>query len=206
MGAIPLILCVTGPMAAGKNAVSSILEEKDFISVDADILTHKAIENITPEILKTFSALAKEKNITLTAEDGKINRRALGELIFSSKELIEKQEALVYPEVNSLLEEFIKTNKDKNIILNATLLYKIDVIKKVDKVLFVDSPVFVRFLRAKRRDGLKTIQILRRFKAQKNLFAKYKKSGADIRRVWNVGSRKSLQKKIDIFLKLTDRG
>ena len=87
MGAIPLILCVTGPMAAGKNAVSSILEEKDFISVDADILTHKAIENITPEILKTFSALAKEKNITLTAEDGKINRRALGELIFSSKEL-----------------------------------------------------------------------------------------------------------------------
>ena len=32
-----MIVCVTGPMAAGKNAACEILEELGFVSIDADI-------------------------------------------------------------------------------------------------------------------------------------------------------------------------
>lgn len=44
-------------------------------------------------------------------------------------------------------------------------------------------------------------QILDRFRAQKNLFAKYKDADADIVRVWNIGSRQGLEKKIGQILK-----
>lgn len=195
-----MILCVTGPMAAGKNAAADILEQKGFACVDADIVAHKAIENSKQKILEEFGPLAAQKNITLLNPDGTINRRNLGAILFTDKTLIEKQESIVYPEVNALLEQFIEQNKGRNIVINATLLYKVPLIKKMDFVLFIDAPRFLRLKRALKRDKLSVKQILQRFSAQNNLFAKYIISNADIRRVWNTGSRKSLEKKIEKFL------
>ena len=54
-----MILCVTGPMAAGKNAVCRILEERGFIVLDADRQVHGAIEKAAPEIIRLTDALMK---------------------------------------------------------------------------------------------------------------------------------------------------
>lgn len=199
-----MIVCVAGPMAAGKNLASSILEERGFVSVDADELGHEAVEICREKILAAFGNLAAEKNLNLLDGDGKINRRNLGALVFASPELIQKQESIVYPEIENLFRKFLETNKGKNIVLNATVLYKIPAMMKlVDLVLFVDAPVIVRYFRARKRDGMKPSQIADRFRRQKNLFVKYKESHADILRVWNTGSRRGLEKKLD---KLAQRG
>ena len=177
--------------------------------MDADLLVHEAVENAKEEILKTFSSPAKEKNISLLNEDGKINRRALGSLIFSDPALVQKQESIVYPWVNALFEKFICDNNGRNLAINATVLYKVPLMKKTDCVLFVDAPFLQRLLRARKRDKMPFKDILKRFLRQKNLFAKYKKSNADTVRVWNVGSRASLERKIDSFLRNhmpSDRG
>lgn len=195
-----MILCVTGPMAAGKNAASSILEKKGFACVDADLLVHQAVENAKEEILASFGSLADEKGLPLLRENGHINRRNLGALIFQSPELIKKQEDIVYPILNGLFEDFMEENKGRNLVINATVLYKVPLIKKVDSVLFIDAPMLQRLFRAKRRDGMSLKLILQRFKAQRNLFAKYKKSVADTVRVGNTGSMKKLEWKIDKFL------
>lgn len=195
-----MILCVTGPMAAGKNAASSILEKKGFACVDADLLVHQAVENAKEEILASFASLADEKGLPLLTENGHINRRNLGALIFQSPELIKKQEDIVYPILNGLFEDFMEENKGRNLVINATVLYKVPLIKKVDSVLFIDSPMLQRLFRAKKRDGMSLKLILQRFKAQRNLFAKYKKSVADTVRVGNTGSMKKLEWKIDKFL------
>ena len=183
-----MILCVTGPMAAGKNAASSILEKKGFACVDADLLVHQAVENAKEEILASFASLADEKGLPLLTENGHINRRNLGALIFQSPELIKKQEDIVYPILNGLFEDFMEENKGKNLVINATVLYKVPLIKKVDSVLFIDAPLLQRLFRAKKRDGMSLKLILQRFKAQRNLFAKYKKSVADTVRVGNTGA------------------
>ncbi len=195
-----MILCVTGPMAAGKNAASSILEKKGFACVDADLLVHQAVENAKEEILASFGSLADEKGLPLLTENGHINRRNLGALIFQSPELIKKQEDIVYPILNGLFEDFMEENKDRNLVINATVLYKVPLIKKIDSVLFIDAPLLQRLFRAKKRDGMSLKLILQRFKAQRNLFAKYKKSVADTVRVGNTGSIKKLEWKIDKFL------
>ena len=190
------IFCVTGPMAAGKNIACKILEAHGFLSVDADLLVHEAIENVKEKILSTFGEIAKKKNIPLLDENGKINRRNLGSIIFDSPKLIKMQEEIVYPQVNFLIQKFIDENDGKNIILNATVLYKVPSINLVNTIIFVDAPLLVRFFRAKKRDNLSSAQILKRFKSQKNLFSKYKNSNADIKRVWNFGSEKCLEKKL----------
>lgn len=196
-----MIICVTGPMAAGKNAAASILEKKGFPQVDADVLGHIAVENCKEKILEAFSSLAQEKGIQLVSEDGKIIRRNLGALIFADSKLIKKQEDIVFPEINRLFDQFLEENKGKDVVINATVLFKVPLINKVDSVLFVDCPAIKRFFRARKRDKMSTKNILNRFTAQKNLFAKYKNTVADTVRVWNIGSLSDLEKKIDFFLK-----
>ncbi|MBO4404221.1 MAG: dephospho-CoA kinase [Treponema sp.] len=194
------IYCITGPMAAGKNLASSFFEKHGFVSVDADLLGHRAVEIQKEKILAEFSDEAHKRGIFLTDENGNLNRRALGSLVFSSSELLKRHEAIVFPVIDSLIEQFIESHRDSPVIINATVLYKVNTIKKVNRVIFIDAPWISRLLRARKRDKLKIFHIIQRFKAQKHLFAKYKISNADTVRVWNTGSKKSLEKRLEKYL------
>ena len=197
-----MILCVTGPMAAGKNAVCRILEERGFIALDADRQVHGAIEKAAPEIIKTFSNEAKAQNITLTDENGRINRRELGRLLFTSKELLSKQERIVYPVIIEETKRFIQKQqeqkKEADIILNATVLYKTPELLRLCKyIIYVDAPKITRIVRALKRDRMPLRQILSRFATQKGLFSEYKKTGVPIIKITNAGSEKKLKSAIE---------
>lgn len=192
------LFAVTGPMASGKNTVCSILEEEGFACVDADILAHKAVEIGKEQILQQFSKIAEEKNISLLNSDSTINRRNLGQIVFLSEENLKTQEKIVHPIVTQMMEDFINENfsQNKNVVLNATVLYKTPLIKKVDVIIYVTAPFLKRLFRVIQRDNMKTSQILSRFRSQKKLFAKYKFLNADIYRVNNNVSIDKLRDKI----------
>lgn len=200
-----MIICVTGPMASGKNFVSSLIEreifiDKSFVSIDADKVCHVAIENAKVKIIKTFENLAAKEKISLVDKDEKIIRKNLGALIFKNKDLIAKQEAIVYPEITSIIEAFIKENSHKNIIINATVLYKTLLIEKIDFIIYVKCPWFLRLLRAKKRDKISLKQIIERFNSQRGLYSSYKKTGIKIAKICNITSSKNLLKKLKILI------
>ncbi|WP_294431772.1 dephospho-CoA kinase [uncultured Treponema sp.] len=171
----PLAICVTGQMAAGKNYVCSQLEKQGFLSLDLDKVAHEAISLSTAEILAAFSDEAKKRGISLQNDDGSLNRRALGALVFSSQELLSKQEGIVYPKIIEMTERFIEENRGKSAILNATVLFKTpELLLKCEKILFVKANLIKRLIRAKKRDKMPVKQILSRFMSQKNLFKNYK--------------------------------
>lgn len=189
-------------MAAGKNAVCRILEERGFIALDADRQVHGAIEKAAPEIIKTFSNEAKAQNITLTDKNGRINRRELGRLLFTSKELLSKQESIVYPVIIEETKRFIQKQQelksDADIILNATVLYKTPELLNLCKyIIYVDAPKITRIVRSLKRDRMPLRQILGRFASQKNLFSEYKKTGVPIIKITNAGSEKKLKSAIE---------
>ncbi|MBQ4554713.1 MAG: dephospho-CoA kinase [Spirochaetaceae bacterium] len=196
-----LILAVTGSMAAGKNYVSSLLEKKGFLAIDADKCVHQAIEEAKNQILEAFLPIAKEKNIKIQNPEGTINRKNLGSILFSDEKLLQKQESIVHPKVNEIFNRFIDENPEKNIVLNATVLYKTPVIKRCDAIIFVKAPIITRFFRAKRRDNLPSREIFKRFASQFKIFAKYKFFKSDIYIIWNIGKSNKLEKKLDKILK-----
>ncbi|MBD5414323.1 MAG: dephospho-CoA kinase [Treponema sp.] len=197
LGKIPLIICVTGKMAAGKNTVCTILEKNGFVSLDTDWLVHSAIKKAEDTIFAAFSEESARAGINLKNEDGSLNRRSLGKLVFQDKKLLERQESIVHPLITQDVLSFIEQNKEKNIILNATVLYKTkDLISLCTCILFVTAPLAIRFFRAKKRDGLQSRHILARFNAQKNLLNEYKKCGIPIIKIKNTGSKKRLEKHI----------
>ena len=188
-------------MAAGKNAVCRILEERGFIALDADRQVHGAIEKAAPEIIKTFSKEANAQNITLTDKNERINRRELGRLLFTSKDLLAKQERIVYPVIIDETKRFIQKQqeqkKEADIILNATVLYKTPELLRLCKyIIYVDAPKITRIVRALKRDRMPLRQILSRFATQKGLFSEYKKTGVPIIKITNAGSEKKLKSAI----------
>ncbi len=168
------VIAVVGPMASGKNYICSQMEKDGWTSIDADILVHQAIEQVKDKILEKFVPFAEQHHIKLTNEDGTINRRALGQLLFSYPDLLQIQESIVYPIIIQQILEFIN-NHEKSII-NATVLYKTpQLLAYCDKVIYVNAPFFKRLARALRRDKMPLFQILRRFQAQNNLLREYQK-------------------------------
>lgn len=173
------VIAVTGRMASGKNYISTQLEKSGWASIDADILVHKAIEIAKDTILTTFAPYAKEKNIIIQKADGSIDRRALGELLFSIPGLLQKQESIVYPIITKMIDDFI--NKNQKAIINATVLFKTpEILNRCSTVIFVDAPLLLRIKRAKKRDNLPLKQILKRFYSQKNLLKNYKRSNKPV--------------------------
>ena len=168
------VVAVTGPMASGKNYICSQMESEGWTSIDADILVHQAIEQVKDKILEKFIPYAEQQHIKLTNNDGTINRRALGTLLFSFPELLQIQESIVYPIIIQQILDFI--NKHEKTIINATVLYKTpELLAYCDKVIFVTAPFFKRLRRARSRDHMSYSQIFRRFHAQRNLLKEYQK-------------------------------
>ena len=87
-------ICVTGQMASGKNFVCSELEKMGWTSVDADCLVHKAIDNSTEEIVQAFLPYTTQAKLQILNNDNKIDRKALGKLLFENPQLLKKQEEL----------------------------------------------------------------------------------------------------------------
>ncbi len=173
-------------MAAGKNFITSQYEKKGWLCLDADEQVHRAIKTATPEILKAFEKEASAENISLKNPDGTLNRRNLGRLVFPHPELLKKQESIIYPIIIEETKKIINENKDKNIILNATVLYKTpELLKMCNKIIFVKARFFTRLKRAIKRDKMPLFQILSRFWAQKKLFSKYKNAAIPIEIVNN---------------------
>lgn len=107
-----MIVCVAGPIAAGKNYVCSILAERGFFCLDADEEIHKIIGDKQAEILSRFSQSAASRGINLRAADGSLDRRALGKLLFKDSALLAEQEKILYPEFVARVQALIDAEKE----------------------------------------------------------------------------------------------
>ena len=191
-----MVICVAGPIAAGKNFVCSILEERGFFCLDADEVIHKIIGDKQAEIFSRFSQIAASRGINLRAADGSLDRRALGKLLFKDSALLAEQEKILYPEfvarVQALIDENQKASQAQEgggslglanasgLAINAALLYKTpSLLRQCQKIIYVDAPLLVRAWRIRRRDRLPLLQIIRRIKSQRGLYDQYKKFAAD---------------------------
>lgn len=194
-----MVICVAGPIAAGKNFVCSILEERGFFCLDADQEIHKIIGDKQAEIFSRFSQIAASRGINLRAADGSLDRRALGKLLFKDSALLAEQEKILYPEFVARVQALIDANNNalqaqeggvteiagkpetaRGLAINAALLYKTpSLLRQCKKIIYVDAPLLVRAWRIRRRDRLPLLQIIRRIKSQKGLFKEYERFAAD---------------------------
>jgi len=89
-------IVLTGGIATGKSSVAKIFKEFGFYIIDADKIAHKILDSSYLDIAQLFGA----KYI----ENQKVNRKALGGLIFSDKVAKKKLEELLHPLIYQEIE------------------------------------------------------------------------------------------------------
>jgi dephospho-CoA kinase len=174
---------LTGLYCAGKNRVAAFMEGRGIPVLDVDKLGHTAIEEERDAILRRFGA-------EVLGDAGMIDRRKLGVRVFGDSGELAALQAIVHPAANRLTEQWLREREGRRVVINAALLHKSSVFGKLDAIILIKAPFFVRFIRALRRDHLPWKEVFRRFRSQRDFMAQYQhikniKENADIHIVNN---------------------
>lgn len=191
-------IAIVGNIASGKSTVESVLRKKGYKVFDSDIIAHEVLDDLSEKILEAF----KDYDIS---ENGRISRQKLGALVFDDKNLKEKLENIVHPEIKDRLKKIFEENKlEKYIFVSIPLLFEVGWRNLFDKILFIYTEDKIRLNRLMQRNNFTKDEALARIKSQLPQEEKVKVSDFIIN---NNHSIDVLQKYIERFIiQLEDNG
>jgi len=158
------VIGLTGKAAAGKNAVADAFAKQGCAVIDVDQLGHPVLDQNQALLCKTFGSEI--------VKGGKVDRKALGALVFADPEKLKVLEAIMHPamveECKLLIKKAEKEGKEA-LLINAALLYRMQLYMLCDHVVLVKAPLFRRLLRSKKRENITLEKFLAREKSQMDI-------------------------------------
>jgi len=187
-----LVLGLTGKCCVGKDVAAEYFEEHSWKVIHVDQTGHRALQEERAALEAAFGS-------TIFEPDGRINRKVLGDIVFSDSRKLKSLEAILHPRMREIVENSTRYYRvrGQNVCINAALLFPMDLHRICDYVLVINAPLYLRIKRAIQREGWSYLQILQRFWSQRRLFPKKKTRNVDMYNVWNSESRKVLHQKVE---------
>ena len=118
MTANSLVIGLTGNIATGKSTVLDYLAQLGAYVIDADKLGHQAMTPDGP----AYHAVVAEFGPAILNPDKTINRKALGQIVFTNADLLNKLEQIVHPAVFAMTLKLVETAPASVIVLEAVKL------------------------------------------------------------------------------------
>ena len=183
---------ITGPMGSGKSTVAHTLRQMGFEVLDADEVARKILGPGTPgeaEVLSTFGQHLQDKH-------GRLDRRALGRLVFNDRVKLEKLETIIHPRVRDEVARLRGALAARGVVAafyDVPLLFEKNMQDQFDSVLVVTADRALRDARVATRSQLSAQEIAERNARQLPPEIKEAKASAVIR---NNGTLTDLQSEI----------
>jgi len=158
------IIGLTGSIACGKSSVSSFLLSRGIPVIDGDRLSRELTLPGTPVLIEIRRLFGDE----FFASDGSLDRRALGQHIFSSPEARNALDHLMAPYLEALTEQRLQETAASGAslcILDMPLLYEKGYDRFCDTVWTVWLPFETQLTRLMARDGFSREEALSRIQA-----------------------------------------
>ena len=192
------VIAVTGGIACGKTTLVSALKKRGAFIIDADAVSRELTKPGGAALPDILSAFGQE----VFGEDGELNRKALGDMIFADGEKREKLNGIIHPLVEREVKRQLKIARDGNervAILDIPLLYEAHMENLCDEVwcAYLDRNMQLERLMA--RDHLPRGEALMRIESQMPLEEKAKRAD----KVINTGG--SILKSADIITSLYEK-
>ncbi len=156
------IIGVTGGIGSGKSTVSSMFRQLGADVIDADEISRA----ITKKNGSAFDEIVSNFGEEILLENGEIDRKKLGQIVFSDKNKLEVLNEITHKYIFIEMEKRIRESKAEIIILDVPLLFSKDFRIKYDYSVGVTANVSERIKRVKSRDGLTEDEILSRINNQ----------------------------------------
>jgi dephospho-CoA kinase len=156
---------LAGGIGSGKSEVARRLGELGAHVIEADEVARDIVAEGSPTFAEIVSAFGES---VLTA-DGSLDRRALAERAFASRDRLERLNAITWPpliaEIVEKTEQVEREDPDGVLVVDAALLVQWDILDLFDAVLTVTAPVEQRLSRLT-RSGMSREDALARISAQ----------------------------------------
>ncbi|HLJ44777.1 MAG TPA: dephospho-CoA kinase [Bryobacteraceae bacterium] len=165
---------LTGGLASGKSFVGHALAGLGCHLIEADELGHQVL---LPGG-EAYDAVIHEFGNGILDDEGLIDRRRLGALVFADPEQLKKLNGLVHPPVRArekeLEERAAQLDPGGIVVVEAAILVETGSYKGFDRLIVAACPLEVQVERAMRRSGLTEEEVRARLSRQLPLEEKVK--------------------------------
>ncbi len=175
-GARPLVVVgILGGIGSGKSAVARALGELGAVVFDADRIAHEALgrDAVRQAIVARFGD-------TVLGDDGQVDRRALGAIVFRDRAALHDLEAILHPVVRDEIEAGLaraRRDPDRRLaVIDAPLLLEAGLDALCDHLVFVEVDETTRLERIKHNRDWDLDELRRRESFQKNLNEKRRRA------------------------------
>ncbi|EJW14556.1 dephospho-CoA kinase [Paenibacillus alvei] len=187
---------LTGGIASGKSTVSRLLVERGALLVDADKIAREVVLPGSP----VLEQIAMHFGSDMLLEDGSLNRKRLGELVFASETSRKQLESITHPairqEIQRQTRQYEQEHPERLVVVDIPLLYESGLAELFDSIVVVYVPRSVQLQRLMERDGWNEKEAEQRLNAQWSM--EKKRDLADIV-IDNSGSLQDTIMQVDRF-------
>jgi len=173
---------LTGSIATGKSTVANCFTEFGFIVVDADKIAHQILDEQSLNIAEMFGSEL--------VQDAKVDRKALGRIVFTDTTKRELLEDLLHPLIYNEIEKRSKEldREQRPYLIDIPLFFESERYP-IAKSIVVYTPKVLQVKRLMLRDGYNEEEALKRIALQMDIEVKREKATYVID---NSGDRKQL--------------
>lgn len=159
------VVGITGGIGCGKSMAAAYLAELGAIHIDADGISRA----LTARDGAALEQIRRIFGDSVFSEDGSLNRRALGDLVFSDPAAKRALEGVIHPLVQRIAMDKIEEsgkNGARVAVLNVPLLFETGMDVLCDETWTLTAPADVQLARVMERDGLSREQAISRIESQ----------------------------------------
>lgn len=192
-----MIIGLTGSIASGKSTVAKMLEKYRFPIVDADQVARLVVEPGEPALTEIVAAFGEE----ILLEDGSLNRKKLGDLIFHDPSKRAILNGIIHPAIRKEMlrqrDEWLN-NGAGVVIMDIPLLFESKLQHFVEKILVVSLSEEKQLERLMERNQLNEEEARARISSQLPLSVK--EEGADAV-IYNESTLEKTEQQLNYILK-----
>ncbi|HII1289963.1 TPA: dephospho-CoA kinase [Staphylococcus aureus] len=192
---MPKVIGLTGGIASGKSTVSELLSVFGFKVVDADKAAREAVKKGSKGLAQVREVFGDEA----IDENGEMNRRYMGDLVFNHPEKRLELNAIIHPIVRDIMEEekqeYLK--QGYNVIMDIPLLFENELENTVDEVWVVYTSESIQMDRLMQRNNLSLEDAKARVYSQISID---KKSRMADHAIDNLGDKLELKQNLERLL------
>lgn len=165
------VIGIVGGVGSGKSTATEAFVDLGCQAIIGDRLGHEVLD--LPE---TKQAIRRRWGGRFFSADGKVDRRALGQAVFSDLEQMQQLNAITEPKIRQRIAEEVDRIRNEGfaraIALDAAILFEAGWDSMCDYTVFVDAPEPLRAERVQTHRGWDLDELRRREKSQLKLDSK----------------------------------
>ncbi len=184
-----------GAIGAGKSTAARCFAHRGGFVIDCDALGHRALDADTVR-----QAIVTRWGQGVLNDEGRVNRSALGKIVFGKSQEREALERIVFPVIGELAQAEIANahSESRFVVLDAATLLEAGWANRCDRIVYIDAPRGQRIARLATRSGWDEAELQRRESAQLPPEVKQARAHATI---VNDAGVPELQDRVDQLLK-----